>query len=65
MPGVILTIERAEGATVKRGDTVLVLEAMKMKNELKAPRDGTIAEVYVSTGQQVKYGETLVRFEER
>lgn len=63
MPGLILTIEKNAGASVKRGDTVLVLEAMKMKNELKAPRDGTIAEVYVSTGQQVKYGEMLVRFE--
>lgn len=63
MPGVVLTIDKNVGAIVKRGDTVLVLEAMKMKNELKAPRDGTIAEVYVSAGQQVKYGETLVRFE--
>ena len=63
MPGVVLTIEKNVGASVKRGDTVLVLEAMKMNNELKAPRDGTIAEVYVSAGQQVKYGEILVRFE--
>jgi biotin carboxyl carrier protein len=63
MPGLILTIDKAVGASVKRGETVLVLEAMKMKNELKAPRDGNIAEVYVSTGQQVKYGEILVRFD--
>jgi glutaconyl-CoA/methylmalonyl-CoA decarboxylase subunit gamma len=62
MPGVILTVANS-GASVKRGETVLVLEAMKMKNELKAPRDGNIAEVYVSVGQQVKYGEILVRFE--
>ena len=63
MPGVILTIDKIAGASVKRGDTVLVLEAMKMKNELKAPRDGNIAEVYVAAGQQVKYGEILVRIE--
>ncbi|HEY5472748.1 MAG TPA: biotin/lipoyl-containing protein [Candidatus Limnocylindrales bacterium] len=63
MPGVIVTIEKNAGASVKRGETVLLLEAMKMKNELKAPRDGNIAEVYVSVGQQVKYGEILVRFE--
>lgn len=64
MPGVVLSLEKSAGASVARGETVLVLEAMKMKNEIKAPRDGVIAEVYVSAGQQVKYGETLVRFEE-
>ncbi|MBK8446739.1 MAG: acetyl-CoA carboxylase biotin carboxyl carrier protein subunit [Micropruina sp.] len=64
MPGVVLRIDGAVGAQVHRGDTVLVLEAMKMKNELKAPRDGRIAEIYVTEGQQVQYGATLVRFEE-
>jgi biotin carboxyl carrier protein len=64
MPGVVLSVEKSAGASVARGETVLVLEAMKMKNEIKAPRDGVVAEVYVSAGQQVKYGETLVRFEE-
>lgn len=63
MPGVILSVDVAAGATVKRGDPLMVLEAMKMKNELKAPRDGVIAEVYVAPGAQVKYGEFLVRFE--
>lgn len=63
MPGVILTIDQGVGAQVKRGDTVMVLEAMKMKNELKAPKDGVIAEIYVAEGAQVKFGETLVRFE--
>lgn len=63
MPGVILTIDQPVGAQVSRGDTVMVLEAMKMKNELKAPRDGVIAEIYVAEGAQVKFGETLVRFE--
>ena len=63
MPGVILTIDTAVGAQVKRGDTLMVLEAMKMKNELKAPKDGVVAEIYVAAAQQVKFGETLVRFE--
>ena len=63
MPGVILTIDTTVGAAVKRGDSLLVLEAMKMKNELKAPRDGVVAEIYVAPSQQVKFGETLVRFE--
>ncbi|WP_116115481.1 biotin/lipoyl-containing protein [Austwickia chelonae] len=61
MPGVILTVEAPVGSTVSRGDTVLVLEAMKMKNALKAPRDGVVAEIMVTAGQQVKYGEALVR----
>lgn len=64
MPGVILSIDTSVGTPVKRGDTLLVLEAMKMKNELKAPRDGVVAEIYPSVGQQVRYGEFLVRFEE-
>ena len=63
MPGVILSIGTSVGASVRRGDPLMVLEAMKMKNELKAPRDGVVAEVYVSTGQQVRFGEFLVRFE--
>lgn len=64
MPGVILAVQASVGASVKRGEPLLVLEAMKMKNELKSPRDGVVAEVYVSPGQQVAYGEFLVRFED-
>lgn len=63
MPGVILTVDTTVGASVTRGQSLMVLEAMKMKNELKAPRDGVVAEIYVAAGQQVKFGETLVRFE--
>ncbi|WP_347347125.1 biotin/lipoyl-containing protein [Nigerium sp.] len=64
MPGEILSVDVAVGASVSRGQSLMVLEAMKMKNELKAPRDGVVAEIYVSAGQSVKFGETLVRFEE-
>lgn len=63
MPGVILSVDVAPGASVTRGQSLMILEAMKMKNELKAPRDGVIAEIYVAANQQVKFGETLVRFE--
>lgn len=63
MPGVILSVDVGVGARVARGDSLMVLEAMKMKNDLKAPRDGTVAEIYVAAGQQVRFGETLVRFE--
>lgn len=62
MPGVVLSVEAAAGATVKRGAPLLVLEAMKMKNSLHAPRDGVISEVLVKAGQQVVYGEVLVKF---
>ncbi|WP_203568924.1 biotin/lipoyl-containing protein [Aestuariimicrobium ganziense] len=64
MPGVVLEIRTSVGEVVSRGQTLMVLEAMKMKNELKSPRDGTVDEIYVAEGAQVKYGEALVRFEE-
>lgn len=64
MPGVVLSIDASVGATVHRGDPLLVLEAMKMKNALGAPRDGIVAEIMTEVGQQVKYGDALVRFEE-
>lgn len=64
MPGVILSVEAKEGATVKRGDVMLVLEAMKMKNIIKATRDGVIAEIYVHPDQPVGHGDPLLRFEE-
>lgn len=63
MPGVILSIEVAVGTTVQRGQTLLVLEAMKMKNEIKAERDGTIAAVLVKAGAQVKHRDVLVEYE--
>lgn len=63
MPGVILSIEVAVGTKVQRGQTLLVLEAMKMKNEIKAERDGTIAAVLVEAGAQVNHRDVLVEYE--
>jgi len=63
MPGTIDTIAVSVGSAVKKGDTVLVLEAMKMKNDLKSDVDGTVASILVAPGQQVKFGEALVTFE--
>jgi glutaconyl-CoA decarboxylase len=63
MPGVILSIDVAVGAVVSRGQTLMVLEAMKMKNELKAERDGTVAAVRVSAGDQVRHGDALLDYE--
>jgi len=64
MPGTILAVEVKPGDAVTRGQTVCVLEAMKMKNAIRAPRDGTIGAVLVQAGQTVRYGDALARFEE-
>lgn len=64
MPGVLLEVRTRVGERVTRGQTLLILEAMKMKNELKSPRDGVVAELYAPEGAQVRFGEPLVRFEE-
>ena len=60
MPGTILSINVAAGDTVKRGQVLMVLEAMKMENEILAPRDGTVAQVAVSKGSTVDTGALLV-----
>lgn len=59
MPGKILAIKANIGQTVKKGDVVMVLEAMKMENEIVAPSDGTIASVNVAVGDSVESGDTL------
>lgn len=64
MPGVIQSVEVKAGEAVKHGQTVVILEAMKMKNAIRSPRDGVVAEVCVQPGQQVGYGDVLVKFEE-
>ncbi|MDR2620018.1 MAG: hypothetical protein LBC29_02675 [Propionibacteriaceae bacterium] len=63
MPGTIDSITVKAGDKLNKGDTVLVLEAMKMKNDIKTEVAGTVAAVLVSVGQQVKYGEALISFE--
>ncbi len=60
MPGLIVSIAVSEGQTVKKGQTIVVLESMKMENELKAPRDGTIASIKISPRQSVDQGQPLV-----
>jgi biotin carboxyl carrier protein len=61
MPGVVLEVLVAAGATLKRGDPVLVLEAMKMRNTIRVPRDARVTEVVVEAGQPVGPGDVLVR----
>ena len=59
MPGNILDVRVKPGDSVKAGDTLLILEAMKMENEISAPQDGTIASVNVSKGDTVNSGDLL------
>jgi biotin carboxyl carrier protein len=60
MPGKILDVKTSVGASVKKGDVVAILEAMKMENEIVAPQDGTIASIETSKGASVETGAVLV-----
>ena len=60
MPGTIVSVNVSDGQAVKKGDVLVVLEAMKMENEIKAPKDGTITSVAVSKGESVDTGAALV-----
>jgi biotin carboxyl carrier protein len=60
MPGLVVAIPVAEGQEVKRGQVILILESMKMQNELKAPRDGTIGRIRVKPGETVEQKQTLL-----
>jgi biotin carboxyl carrier protein len=64
MPGKVLKVEVAEGARVTRGQSLIVLEAMKMKNSIRSPQDATVLEVLVQPGQSVAYGDALLRLSE-
>ena len=59
MPGTIVKINITEGTTVKKGDVLFVLEAMKMENEIMSPVDGSIAEINVAKGAAVNTGDVL------
>lgn len=62
MPGTVLSLHVVPGETIRSGQVVLILEAMKMKNSLQAPQDGVVAEVLVQPGQRVNTGDLLIRF---
>ncbi len=63
IPGIIKKILIKPGDIVKRGQSILILEAMKMKNDVSSPMDGTIKAVYVSEGTMVAKNQLLVEFE--
>ena len=60
MPGTILKVNVAAGQAVKEGDLLVVLEAMKMENEIFAPKSGTVSQVVVSKGASVNTGDALI-----
>jgi len=60
IPGLVVKTPVVAGQQVERGDTLIILEAMKMENELRAPRAGTISEVRVVAGEQVNLGQVLL-----
>lgn len=60
MPGLVVAIPVEEGQPVKRGQVLLILESMKMQNELKSPRDGTVGRIRVKPGETVEQKQTLL-----
>lgn len=60
MPGTILSINVSVGQTVKSGDVLMILEAMKMENDISAPCDGTVKQILVSKGSTVNTDDVLV-----
>jgi len=59
MPGKIIAVKAAVGQPVKKGEVILILEAMKMENEIVSPQDGTVASINVTAGQTVEAGNLL------
>lgn len=62
MPGLVLDIRVSEGDPVKKGDAILVLEAMKMENSIKSPTDGIIKKINVKKGLAVEKNQVLINF---
>ncbi len=63
MPGMILKINKTAGESIKKGETILILEAMKMENDLRAPKTGLIKDVFMKEGTAVEKGAVLFSIE--
>lgn len=63
MPGLVIQVPASEGDEVSEGDVLIILESMKMQNELKAPKDGRVSRVQVKEGDSVEQREALVYLE--
>jgi biotin carboxyl carrier protein len=62
MPGLVLNVLVENGQTIKKGDAIVVLEAMKMENILKSPSDGIVKKVHVIKGDKVEKNQVMVNF---
>lgn len=60
MPGLVVAIPVEEGQPIQKGQVLLILESMKMQNELKAPREGTVGRIRVKPGETVEQKQTLL-----
>jgi pyruvate carboxylase subunit B len=63
MQGMVLKVMVERGSTVQKGDTLIVLEAMKMENPIPSPRDGRVTEIFVDVGDVVQNGDVLMVIE--
>ncbi|MCO6500361.1 MAG: biotin/lipoyl-binding protein [Vicingus serpentipes] len=63
MPGLVLDVSVLEGEEVKKGDTLLILEAMKMENVIKSPTDGVVKKISIKKGEAVEKNQLILNFE--
>jgi len=63
MPGLVLSVDRKPGDVLKKGDSLLVLEAMKMENVIKSPVDGVVKSISIKQGEAVEKNQVMVTFE--
>ena len=63
LPGQILTLLVKKGDSVSEGEPIIILESMKMENEILSPKDGTVSQIAVSVGQVVKKGELIIKID--
>jgi biotin carboxyl carrier protein len=63
MPGLVIDIPVSEGDQVSKGDVLVILESMKMQNELTAPKDGTVIQIQASINDNVERKENLLTLE--
>ncbi len=63
MPGLVVAVPVSEGQEVKEGDVLLILESMKMQNELKSPRDGVVGRIHVGAGDSVEQRQKMLSVE--
>lgn len=61
MPGTVVKLKVKKGDKVNAGDTVVIVEAMKMENEIHSPIDGTVEEIYIKEGDMVNPDEVMIR----